>query len=97
MPTRTDRTPDEDTWYRAVEARDQSTLVLAPGLEFVYRLARGAPHALPHRGIRAPPLTFDPLGPNNVLVFTTSVINGLSLSGTNRYTAAAKEAAAGQK
>jgi aldehyde:ferredoxin oxidoreductase len=39
----------------------------------------------------------DPLGPDNVLVFTTSVINGLSPSGTNRYTAAAKEAAAGQK
>jgi aldehyde:ferredoxin oxidoreductase len=32
----------------------------------------------------------DPLGPDNVLVFMTSVINGLSLSGTNRYTAAAK-------
>src|SRR5438876_11971582 len=31
----------------------------------------------------------EPLGPDNVLVFTTSVINGLSLSGTNRYTAAA--------
>src|SRR5256885_413144 len=32
----------------------------------------------------------EPLGPDNVLVFMTSVINGLSLSGTNRYTAAAK-------
>jgi aldehyde:ferredoxin oxidoreductase len=32
----------------------------------------------------------DPLGPDNVLAFTTSIINGLSLSGTNRYTAAAK-------
>ncbi len=32
----------------------------------------------------------DPLGPDNLLVFTTSVTNGLSLSGTNRYTAAAK-------
>jgi len=32
----------------------------------------------------------DPLGPDNVLVFMTSVINGLSLSGTNRYSAAAK-------
>src|SRR5438128_11712085 len=32
----------------------------------------------------------DPLGPDNVLVFMTSVINGLWLSGTNRYTAAAK-------
>ena len=34
----------------------------------------------------------DPLGPDNVLVFMTSVINGLSLSGTNRYTAAAGSA-----
>ncbi|MBI4562224.1 MAG: aldehyde ferredoxin oxidoreductase family protein [Candidatus Rokubacteria bacterium] len=32
----------------------------------------------------------DPLGPDNTLVFTTSVVNGLSLSGTNRYTAAGK-------
>jgi aldehyde:ferredoxin oxidoreductase len=32
----------------------------------------------------------DPLGPDNILVFATSIINGLSLSGTNRYTAAAK-------
>ena len=32
----------------------------------------------------------DPFGPDNILVFMTSVINGLSLSGTNRYTAAAK-------
>lgn len=32
----------------------------------------------------------DSFGPDNVLVFMTSVINGLSLSGTNRYTAAAK-------
>ncbi len=32
----------------------------------------------------------DPLGPENKLVFMTSIINGLSLSGTNRYTAAAK-------
>src|SRR2546429_9816782 len=28
----------------------------------------------------------EPLRPDNVLVFMTSVINGLSLSGTNRYT-----------
>src|SRR5438477_7169887 len=32
----------------------------------------------------------DPLAPDNVLVFMTSVIDGLSLSGTNRYTAAGK-------
>lgn len=40
--------------------------------------------------LRDMPAGVDPLGPDNVLVFMTSVINGLSLSGTNRYTAAAK-------
>jgi aldehyde:ferredoxin oxidoreductase len=40
--------------------------------------------------LRDLPAGVDPLGPDNILVFTTSVINGLSLSGTNRYTAAAK-------
>src|SRR2546425_12316291 len=43
-----------------------------------------------HLLLRDMPAGVDPLGPDNVLVFTTSVINGLSLSGTNRYTAAAK-------
>lgn len=32
----------------------------------------------------------DPLGPDNLLLFMTSVINGLSLSGANRYSAAGK-------
>lgn len=40
--------------------------------------------------LRDMPGGVDPLGPDNVLVFMTSPINGLSLSGTNRYTAAAK-------
>jgi aldehyde:ferredoxin oxidoreductase len=40
--------------------------------------------------LRDLPPGVDPLGPDNILVFTTSVINGLSLSGSNRYTAAAK-------
>src|SRR3972149_5988085 len=40
--------------------------------------------------LRDMPAGVDPLGPDNVLIFTTSVIHGLSLSGTNRYTAAAK-------
>ena len=40
--------------------------------------------------LRDMPPGVDPLGPDNMLVFTTSIINGLSLSGTNRYTAAAK-------
>src|SRR5574341_1547958 len=40
--------------------------------------------------LRDLPPGVDPLGPDNLLVFMTSVINGLSLSGSNRYTAAAK-------
>jgi aldehyde:ferredoxin oxidoreductase len=40
--------------------------------------------------LRDMPAGVDPFGPDNILVFTTSIINGLSLSGTNRYTAAAK-------
>ncbi len=43
-----------------------------------------------HLLMRDLPPGVDPLGPDNILVFATSVINGLSLSGTNRYTAAAK-------
>jgi aldehyde:ferredoxin oxidoreductase len=43
-----------------------------------------------HILLRDMPAGVDPLGPDNVLVFMTSVINGLSMSGSNRYTAAAK-------
>ena len=32
----------------------------------------------------------DPLGPENVLVVATCPLNGIALSGTNRYTVAAK-------
>ena len=32
----------------------------------------------------------DPLGPDNILVFSTCPLNGIPLSGTNRFTAAAK-------
>jgi aldehyde:ferredoxin oxidoreductase len=37
----------------------------------------------------------DPLGPDNLLIFMTSVINGLPLSGANRYTAAGKSPLSG--
>jgi aldehyde:ferredoxin oxidoreductase len=37
----------------------------------------------------------DPLGPDNLLIFMTSVINGLPLSGANRYSAAGKSALTG--
>src|SRR2546429_9310359 len=43
-----------------------------------------------HLLLRDMPAGGDPLGPDNVLVFMTSGINGPSVSGTNRYTAAAQ-------
>src|SRR5438034_11190658 len=49
-----------------------------------------------HLLLRDMPAGVDPLGPDNMLVFMTSVINGLSLSGTNRYTAAAKSPLTGR-
>ncbi len=39
--------------------------------------------------LRDLPPGVDPLGPENILVFTTSIVNGLSLSGTNRVPAGA--------
>src|SRR5437762_1942328 len=48
-----------------------------------------------HLLLRDMPAGVDPLGPDNMLVFMTSVINGTSLSGANRYTAAAKSPLSG--
>jgi aldehyde:ferredoxin oxidoreductase len=58
--------------------------------ETVLRKYLGGGALAAHLLLREMPAGVDPLGPDNVLVFTTSVINGLSLSGTNRYTAAAR-------
>src|SRR5438093_324 len=58
--------------------------------EATYRKYRGGGALAAHILLRDMKPGAEPLGPDNVLVFTTSVINGLSLSGTNRYTAAAK-------
>jgi aldehyde:ferredoxin oxidoreductase len=58
--------------------------------ETVVRKHLGGGALAAHVLLRDLPAGVDPLGPDNVLVFMTSVINGLSLSGTNRYTAAAK-------
>src|SRR5438552_15362914 len=58
--------------------------------EATYRKYLGGGALAAHVLLRDMPPGVDPLGPDNVLVFMTSVINGLSLSGTNRYTAAAK-------
>src|SRR5204862_8032585 len=58
--------------------------------EATYRKHLGGGALACHLLLRDMPAGVEPLGPDNVLVFMTSVINGLSLSGTNRYTAAAK-------
>src|ERR671922_285349 len=58
--------------------------------EATYRKYLGGGALAAHILLRDMKPAADPLGPDNVLVFMTSVINGLSLSGTNRYTAAAK-------
>ncbi len=58
--------------------------------ETVMRTYLGGGALAAHILLRDMPAGVDPLGPDNVLVFMTSVVNGLSLSGTNRYTAAAK-------
>src|SRR6266511_3649648 len=58
--------------------------------ETVLRKHLGGGALAAHILLRDMPAGVDPLGPHNLLVFMTSVINGLSLSGTNRYTAAAK-------
>src|SRR2546425_1261058 len=58
--------------------------------EATYRKYLGGGALAAHLLLRALKPGADPLGPDNVLVLMTSVINGLSLSGTNRYTAAAK-------
>src|SRR3989454_10863025 len=58
--------------------------------EATYRKSLGGGALAAHLLLRDLKPGADPLGPHNVLVLMTSVINGLSLSGTNRYTAAAK-------
>src|SRR5437016_13835999 len=49
-----------------------------------------------HLLLRDMPAGVDPLGPDNMLVLMTSVINCLSLSGTNRYPAASQAALMGR-
>ena len=58
--------------------------------EVVYRRYLGGSALASYFLLRDMPPDADPLGPENLLVFTTSVINGTPVSGANRYTAAAK-------
>ena len=63
--------------------------------EVIYRRYLGGGALASYFLLRDLPAGVDPLGPQNMLVFMTSVINGNSLSGANRYTAAAKSPLSG--
>jgi len=58
--------------------------------EVLYRRYLGGSALASHFLLRDVKPGIDPLGPENPLIIMTSVINGLALSGANRYTAAAK-------
>lgn len=58
--------------------------------EIIYRKYLGGGPLATYYMLREMNPGVDPLGPDNLLIFMTSVINGLPLSGANRYTAAAK-------
>lgn len=58
--------------------------------EVIYRRYLGGGALATYFMLRDMPAGVDPLGPDNNLIFMTSVINGLPLSGANRYSAAGK-------
>jgi len=58
--------------------------------ELIYRRYLGGGALATYFMLRDLKPGIDPLGPENELIFMTSVINGLPLSGANRYTAAGK-------
>lgn len=58
--------------------------------DIVYRKYLGGGPLATYFMLREMEPGIDPLSPENLLIFMTSVINGLPLSGANRYTAAAK-------
>ncbi|RIK45339.1 MAG: aldehyde ferredoxin oxidoreductase [Chloroflexi bacterium] len=58
--------------------------------EVIYRRYLGGGALATYFMLRDMPPGVDPLGPDNNLILMTSVINGLPLSGANRYSAAGK-------
>jgi aldehyde:ferredoxin oxidoreductase len=58
--------------------------------EAMYRRYLGCSAMAAHYLLKEVPAGVDPLGPENKLIFMTSVITGTNISGANRYTAAAK-------
>ena len=58
--------------------------------EYIYRTYLGGSALSSYFMLRDIKPGIDPLGPDNLLILMTSVINGLPLSGANRYSAAGK-------
>ena len=63
--------------------------------EMIYRTYLGGTALSTYFLLRDLEQGIDPLGPDNLLIFMTSVLNGLPLSGANRYSAAGKSALTG--
>ena len=72
-----------------VDLSDGRQWVEEPG-EDIYRKYLGGSALGAHLLLRDLKPGIDPLGPENILIFMTSVINGLPLSGANRYSVLAK-------
>ena len=72
-----------------VDLTDQRVWTEEPD-EVIYRKYLGGGALATHFLLRDLQPGIDPLGPENLLIFMTSVINGLPLSGANRYSAAGK-------
>ena len=68
----------------------QGTTAVEQFSELDYRMFMGGPAMAAAILMRELKPGVDPLGPDNILVFCTSPLNGIPLSGTNRFTAAAK-------
>ena len=72
-----------------VDLTESRTWIEEPD-ELIYRKYLGGGALASYFMFRDMKPGIDPLGPDNLLIFMTSVINGLPLSGANRYTAAGK-------
>jgi len=72
-----------------VNLTDGKITVEEPG-EAIYRRYLGCGGLASHYLLKEVPPGVDPFGPENKLMFMTSVINGVPISGANRYLAAAR-------
>ncbi len=66
------------------------TTVIEKFPALTYRMFMGGAAMAAQILVKEMPAGVDPLGPENILVFATCPLNGIPLSGTNRYSVAAK-------